>query len=635
MLAIGIRLFILFAAAGLLAGEAYAAPPSGPIPLPRARPAIKPDKAGKAAAAKPTADKDAAHETAMRGSPAAPLATPALRGATTASIPAPPILVNAPPRASAIPTAPWPQAIMPSSRPPLHPAPALAMATTSATSPMDIAAVKRAVELVHKDRPDDATDVERTISDPVARKLVEWIILRSDNNALDFSRYAAFIATNPSWPSIVTLRRRAEAALWQQNLGPQAVLSFFASEPPRSAKGRFALARALLPQGDTAGAQAQLRQAWREDSFSADLEAQARDAFGGLITPADDKARMDTRLYVEDDDAALRAAQHLDAVEFAVAKARAAVVNKSGNAKALLDALPEAARHDAGYIFSRVQWLRRSDKITEAAQWMAAAPHDPAKLGDLDQWWVERRLVARKLLDLGDVKLAYEVANSAVPPANENYRAEQQFTAGWIALRFLREPAIALPHFAQIAEGVVNPITLARSFYWQGRAAEALGRGQDARAHYEAAAHYPTAYYGQLARARLGLDDVAYARCPRRLPIAATSRSHALSKFFTPSTSAILSPAWPPTSATRQPTPPRSLRLPISLPATTTRGRHCSSARPLLATACRSRLSHFRTSACRTISRSGLKSNVASSIRSCARKAPSTHGSSPALMRSA
>ena len=211
----------------------------------------------------------------------------------------------------------------------------------------------------------------------------------------------------------------------------------------------------------------------------------------------------------------MRAARHLDAVELAIAKARAAVINKSANAKALLDAVPAAAQHDPGYMFSRIQWLRRADKIKEAAQLMLAAPHEPGKLIDLDQWWIERRLIARKLLDLGDARTAYEIANGAAPPPNENHRAEQQFTAGWIALRFLHEPAVALAHFARIADGVANPITLARSFYWQGRAAQALGREQDARAHYEAAARYPTAYYGQLARARLHLDEVTLRELPQ------------------------------------------------------------------------------------------------------------------------
>jgi soluble lytic murein transglycosylase len=268
------------------------------------------------------------------------------------------------------------------------------------------------------------------------------------------------------------------------------------------------LARALLTRGDAARASAILHEAWRSDAFSSDLEGQARDAFAGLITPAEDAARMDARLYAEDEDAAKRSARHLDGAAMAVAKARVAVIDQAANAKSLLEAVPESARHEPGYMFSRSQWLRRNEKIVEAAQVLIAAPRDPAKLVDVDQWWVEHRLVARKLLDLGNARLAYEVANAAAIPKDENYRADRHFTAGWIALRFLREPAAALSHFARIAEGVTNPITLARAFYWQGRAAEALGREQDARSFYRQAAYYPTAYYGQLARAKLGLDEV-------------------------------------------------------------------------------------------------------------------------------
>jgi peptidoglycan lytic transglycosylase len=399
--------------------------------------------------------------------------------------------------------------------PPARPAPAFAIAPTTTTSPLDLSAVKQAIDLVRKSRQGEATDVETTIADPVARKLVEWVILHSEDGSSDFLRYAQFIAANPSWPGIETLRRRAEAVMWQQHVDPLAVIDFFRSEPPHTAKGRFALAKALLVRGDTAGAAATVRQAWRTDGFSADLEDQARETFSGLITPADDEVRMEARLYAEDEDAGLRAAHHVGAAALAVAKARAAVVNQARDAKALLQAVPEAARRDPGYMFSRIQWLRRSDKITEAAQLLNEAPRDPAKLIDVDQWWVERRLVSRKLLDLGDVRLAYEVAAGAAVPNNRNYRAEQQFTAGWIALRFLRQPAIALPHFARVADGSSNPITLARSFYWQGRAAEALRREQDARTFYQEAAHYPTAYYGQLARARLGIDEVTLRALPR------------------------------------------------------------------------------------------------------------------------
>jgi len=487
----GFRLTVLLVSAiGTMMADAYAAPPSEPVPLPRPRPAIKAGKAGASAAPKVGANS----ATPLSLTPEMPrAAVPIAAGPASVAMQAP-----------ALPRA------LPGSRP----ITAFAVAATAMTSPIDLTAVKQAIDLVRKNRQDEATGVEGNISDPLARKLVEWVILRSEDGSNDFSRYAAFIAANPSWPSIGTLRRRAESVMWQERADPQAVVGFFAAEPPHTAKGHFALARALLAQGDRAGAAAAVRGSWRSDGFSADFEAQARDTFAGLITPEDDKARMDARLYAEDDDAGLRAAHHLDATALAVAKARAAVIDQAANAKALLEAVPETARHDPGYMFSRIQWLRRADKISEAAQWMVAAPHDPAVLGDPDLWWVERRLIARKLLDLGETRTAYEVANGAGAPLNENYRGEQHFTAGWIALRFLHEPAAALAHFARIADGVVNPITRARSFYWQGRAAEALNRDHDARAYYEEAAKYHTAYYGQLARARLGLDEVSLRTLP-------------------------------------------------------------------------------------------------------------------------
>ena len=66
--------------------------------------------------------------------------------------------------------------------------------------PDDIAAVKRVIEAARKGRLADADTIESGIGDPVARKLAEWIILRSDNTNPSFARYAAFVNANPGWP---------------------------------------------------------------------------------------------------------------------------------------------------------------------------------------------------------------------------------------------------------------------------------------------------------------------------------------------------------------------------------------------------------------------------------------------------
>src|SRR5712672_4203260 len=242
--------------------------------------------------------------------------------------------------------------------------------------------------------------------------------------------------------------------------------------------------------------------------MSADTESTVLDLFGALLTPGDHKARMDLLLYGSEHEAALRAAKRLGANQVALAKARIATYRKASNTKALLDAVPHELHGDPGYVFSKIQLLRREEKFVEAAQLMLGAPKDPGRLYNLDEWWIERRLLSRKMLDVGEHRNAYLIARDAALPARDIYKTEQEFTAGWIALRFLHDPAAAAQHFARIGVGSVNPTALARAGYWQGRAAEAAGRTQDARRAYASAAEQSTSYYGQLARAKLGLPQI-------------------------------------------------------------------------------------------------------------------------------
>ena len=137
----------------------------------------------------------------------------------------------------------------------------------------------------------------------------------------------------------------------------------------------------------------------------------------------------------------MRAAKRLGGNQVALAKARIAANKKAANARALLNAVPRELHGDPGYVFSKIQLLRREEKFAEAAQLMLSAPKDPGRLHNLDEWWIERRLLARKMLDVGEHRTAYLIARDAALPARDIYKTEQEFTAGWIALRFLNDPA--------------------------------------------------------------------------------------------------------------------------------------------------------------------------------------------------
>jgi soluble lytic murein transglycosylase len=463
------------------------------VPLPKPRPIAR-NVVPKTTPAGPTSAIPTQHAAA-----AAPAATAPV---SPAPIPAP-----------ALAPATRQHAALPAARKPVA---AAAVAATSSTPQSDKDALENVIELVRKHKSADATQAQAAITDPVARKLAEWLILRSDNNGASVERYRAFVSANPSWPSQTFLRRRIEAALWDDRRDDATVWSWFENESPISAKGKSALAKVMIARGDRTNAERLVRDAWRRDGMNEDTETTVLDQFGALLNAGDHKARMDFLLYgTEQEAGGLRAAKRMGAGHLALAKARIAANKKGSNLRALLDAVPRELHGDPGYTFARIQLLRREEKFTEAAQLMLAAPKDAGRLHNLDEWWVERRLLARKMLDVGEHRSAYMIARDAALPARDIYKTEQEFTAGWIALRFLKDPAVAAQHFARIGVGSVNPTALARAGYWQGRAAEAAGRAQEARAAYTRAAEQSTSYYGQLARAKLGLPQIELNGVPR------------------------------------------------------------------------------------------------------------------------
>jgi len=377
----------------------------------------------------------------------------------------------------------------------------------------DLVVLKQTLQLLQQHKLGDATKLAASIDDPAAQKLIQWALLRDPNNTAGFDQYNSFIRANPDWPSIPLFRRRAEARLWQERSDPATVRRFVGTQPT-SARGRLALARAMLSDGDRAGATREVRAVWQSAELSADLEAAVIDSFRDELTPADDIARMDQRIGAKDFAAAMRAAKRVGSTQVAIVKACEAAETNVTKGGALLEALPKEAQGDLGYVLCRLHWLLAHDDVAAAVKLLAEVSGDDLQRQDTDEWWRELRTLARRLLDLNDPKTAYGVVREAASPANPYYRAEFHFMPGWIALRFLSDPITALQHFGKIDEGSSDPIVLARAAYWRGRAFEAIGEFDKMRAQYETAARYPTAYYGQLARARLGVNEISVRPLP-------------------------------------------------------------------------------------------------------------------------
>jgi soluble lytic murein transglycosylase len=335
------------------------------------------------------------------------------------------------------------------------------------------------------------------VSDPLAVKLLFWLETIRDDAPVNFFALDAFITANPTWPQRTLLIRRAEEAL-PADMPPLAVVAWFKGRDAETPYGGYRLAAALLALGKRAQAIAIARLAWHQDEFTPELEAAFRFDFGPLLRPADHLARLDALLWSGRFTAARRLYDLIGADWRALAEARIRLRLRQGDVDAAVAAVPPALVDNPGLIYERVRWRRKNGLEEEARSLLAGVRGD---LGRPDLWWIERSTLARDALRLGHVSEAYRLVRDHALSEPGDY-AEAEWLAGWIALRFLREPETARTHFRNMFKVVRFPISVARAAYWSARASEAAGDRETARDWDRRAASHPGTFYGRLAAQR-------------------------------------------------------------------------------------------------------------------------------------
>jgi soluble lytic murein transglycosylase len=324
-----------------------------------------------------------------------------------------------------------------------------------------------------------------------------------------------FRRQNPHWPG-VTLRARAEEALLT-DAEPERILAFFQGGKPETGAGKAAMAVAILARGDLKKATALAVDTWRNEKLSDDAEVAVLTRLDRVLTPADHKYRADRILYADTQFDGVRALRisavnrllpKLGDTDRAKIAARLAVYRcGSGkgclaNARKLMAKLPLEAQKDWGIFFAKALMLRKSGAAQQAWRTMLQATTDPKQAIDLDQWWDERRANAYAALYARDYQAAYRLA-AEHGPLSVNPGKEAEFIAGWIALRFLKDPKRAIVHFTNMRGIADGPVSLAQSQYWLGRSYSQGGNAKAATPHYVEAAKYFNTYYGQIARQTL------------------------------------------------------------------------------------------------------------------------------------
>ncbi len=385
-------------------------------------------------------------------------------------------------------------------------APRLRLAETQAFD--DPAPLKRAADAYRKGDIAAGDQAAARIGDPAMKVAAEWVAIRSAGHAIGFQRINALMQTAPDLPMQAWLQRRAEDALMVQRARPDIALAFFRDRQPLGANGRAILAAAKKARGQMEEARTLALAAYRDRATTRDVAQFVEETFPELITEREKSLRAHRLILLDQTTEGNRIASSVSADHAKLAQAVAYAAD-NGRTTSLLDNVPQALRAHPSYVKARAQVMRRAGKTDEALAEMLKAPKTADDISEAEEWWIERRMLARRLLDSGDAAGAYRIAAEATG-LSPNRRAEAEFHAGWIALRFLKFPQTAAMHFTASASAADTPQSKSRAAYWLGRAIEAGAEGDKALG-YPAAARWSTTYYGQLSAEKLGQSSLSIA----------------------------------------------------------------------------------------------------------------------------
>ncbi len=342
------------------------------------------------------------------------------------------------------------------------------------------------------------------------QELVLWkrFSVKIDAKSASFSDISRFVADNPFFPNIEELKRNVERVAIANNVPYQVAQPYFTSIPAESKESKIYLTQSKIDYLSSAkisenqkeegrvDVQKSIAEIWIDEDFSIEEEKEFLVKYGTQLTEENHFARIENLLWRGKKEEARRIFNFISEDEKKLFEAIIELQNSPKYIDKIIYGVPRKFRGNECLSYYRVLWYKANDNLDDLMEVMMSLPSS-SKFAQ--KWWSLRRLYGREALKQKNYKLAYKLISEHGLPKNSSDFWEAQWTAGWIALRFMDEPKVAYVHFQNLYQNVSQPVTLARATYWLAMASEAMGSRSQAIEWYKMSAKYPIFFYGQLA----------------------------------------------------------------------------------------------------------------------------------------
>ncbi len=338
--------------------------------------------------------------------------------------------------------------------------------------------------------------------------------LDQDYKKNSFASVIKFIQDNPHWPQVNRLKEKAEQYL-NYDTDKTLIVNWFSKNEPITALGHkfYALAGKKLIKDQQKLAKI-IKNGWIYGVFTAQEEKEYLTNFKNILREEDHVKKIDLYLWAADINSAKKYMHYVSNGYKQNFLAQISILNQSSNSEKLFQKLSEKYYTPAllfHYLDSKKKEKPTSKNIALFKKVKLDKIHS-ARWGRLQSYY------AREFIDQKDFANSYKIITIPLTVSHEHiheHTREVEWFSGWLALRFLDKPDLALSHFNKFMKVATKPLSISRGQYWLARTYQAKGDMKQANKFYNMAGKYPYLFYGQLANIELKKNHLILPQKPK------------------------------------------------------------------------------------------------------------------------
>ena len=325
-----------------------------------------------------------------------------------------------------------------------------------------------------------------------------WLRLANNGPAYKFSEIKNFLDRRPIWPERNKIMLMAES-LVDDTVPPIERDKWFSKHHPHTPNGKLEWINTLEILNETERRDSLILKTWLNTRLTRQSQSRLRRVYPNIINKNANWARLDNFLWQGRTRSAQKMYSLVSKDQILLAEARLRLRHMTGGVDAAINRVPLHLRDDQGLVYERLRWRNRKGMDKKARELLVNVQRNQTfpKL-----WWRERSRQIRSALGAGEYNEAYKLALGHIQ-TNHYTKAEADWTAGWIALRYANKPIEAARYFTVMYDRVKTPLSKSRAAYWAGRAFQAAFKPGVSNSWYNLASNYQTTFYGQLAKKSL------------------------------------------------------------------------------------------------------------------------------------